>query len=133
MHHYGVFRRLLGCGAGEVGEMTRWGEIKCPRCEEADDLVQAAVRERRRQMRRLQPSRHWLMPPLAGLALVERRHPQRGKVMQWILLLIQMNASIADLHYVELYETLEQCTADLQEISPRLEPHEVMLCIEANN
>jgi hypothetical protein len=27
--------------------------------------------------------------------------------MQWILLLIQMNASIADLHYVELYETLE--------------------------
>ena len=23
--------------------MTRWGEIKCPRCEEADDLVQAAV------------------------------------------------------------------------------------------
>jgi hypothetical protein len=22
MHHYGVFRRLLGCGAGEVGEMT---------------------------------------------------------------------------------------------------------------
>jgi hypothetical protein len=48
--------------------------------------------------------------------------------MQWILLLIQMNASVADLHYVELYETLEQCTADLQEISPRLEPHEVMLC-----
>lgn len=23
--------------------MTRWGEIKCPRCEEADDLLQAAV------------------------------------------------------------------------------------------
>jgi hypothetical protein len=23
--------------------MTRWGEIKCPRCEEADALVQAAV------------------------------------------------------------------------------------------
>jgi hypothetical protein len=22
MHQYGVFRRLLGCGAGEVGEMT---------------------------------------------------------------------------------------------------------------
>ena len=22
MHHYGVFRRLLGCGAGEVGKMT---------------------------------------------------------------------------------------------------------------
>jgi hypothetical protein len=50
MHHYGVFRRLLGCGAGEVGEMTRWGEINCPRCEELegklaqqDDLVQAAV------------------------------------------------------------------------------------------
>jgi hypothetical protein len=53
--------------------------------------------------------------------------------MQWILLLIQMNASVADLHYVELYETLEQCTADLQEISPRLEPHEAMLCVEANN
>ena len=43
MHHYGVFRRLLGCGAGEVGAMTRWGEIKCPRCAEVDDLVQAAV------------------------------------------------------------------------------------------
>jgi hypothetical protein len=43
MHHYGVFRRLLGCGAGEDGEMTRWGEIKCARCAEADDLVQAAV------------------------------------------------------------------------------------------
>jgi hypothetical protein len=43
MHQYGVFRRLLGCGAGEVGEMTRWGEIKCARCAEADDLVQAAV------------------------------------------------------------------------------------------
>jgi hypothetical protein len=65
MHHYGVFRRLLGCGAGEVGEMTDlippqkiagltpyvceyqgpdgWGEIKCARCAEADDLVQAAV------------------------------------------------------------------------------------------
>ena len=23
--------------------MTRWGEIKCPRCAEVDDLVQAAV------------------------------------------------------------------------------------------
>jgi hypothetical protein len=23
--------------------MTRWGEIKCPRCKEADALVQAAV------------------------------------------------------------------------------------------
>jgi hypothetical protein len=22
MHHYGVFRRLLGCGAGKVGKMT---------------------------------------------------------------------------------------------------------------
>jgi LSD1 subclass zinc finger protein len=43
MHHYGVFRRLLGCGAGEDEAMTRWGEIKCPRCEEADALVQAAV------------------------------------------------------------------------------------------
>ena len=53
--------------------------------------------------------------------------------MQWILLLIQMNASVADMHYVELYETLEECTADLQEISPRLEPHEAMLCVEANN
>jgi hypothetical protein len=53
--------------------------------------------------------------------------------MQWILLLIQMNASVADLYYVELYETLAQCTADLQEISPRLELHEAMLCVEANN
>jgi phage FluMu protein Com len=23
--------------------MAKWGEIKCPRCAEADDLVQAAV------------------------------------------------------------------------------------------
>jgi hypothetical protein len=50
MHHYGVFRRLLGCGAGEDEAMTRWGEINCPRCEDLeaklaqqDDLVQAAV------------------------------------------------------------------------------------------
>jgi hypothetical protein len=28
MHHYGVFRRLLGCGAGEVGEMTYWDKIE---------------------------------------------------------------------------------------------------------
>jgi hypothetical protein len=46
MHHYGVFRRLLGCGAGEDEAMTRWGEINCPRCEDLeaklaqqDDLV----------------------------------------------------------------------------------------------
>ena len=53
--------------------------------------------------------------------------------MQWILLLIQMNAGVADLHYLELYETLEQCTADMLEIAPRLEPNEVMICMEANN
>ena len=53
--------------------------------------------------------------------------------MQWILLLIQMNAGVADLHYLELYETLEQCTADMWEIEPRLESHEVMICMEANN
>jgi hypothetical protein len=53
--------------------------------------------------------------------------------MMWILLLIQMNASVADLYYVELYETLEQCTADVQEICAALESHEVMLCMEANN
>ena len=29
--------------------MTRWGEIKCPRCAEADDLVQAAVAAREAQ------------------------------------------------------------------------------------
>jgi hypothetical protein len=45
MHHYGVFRRLLGCGAGEVRKMTRWGEIKCPRCEELEAKL-AAERER---------------------------------------------------------------------------------------
>jgi hypothetical protein len=50
----------------------------------------------------------------------------------WILLLIQMNASVADLHYVELYQSQNECLADLQEISPRLEDHEVMLCMEAN-
>jgi hypothetical protein len=33
---YGVFRRFLGCGAGEDEAMTRWGEIKCPRCEELE-------------------------------------------------------------------------------------------------
>ena len=50
----------------------------------------------------------------------------------WILLLIQMNASVADLHYVELYQNQNECLADLQEISSRLEDHEVMLCMEAN-
>jgi hypothetical protein len=34
MHHYGVFRRLLGCGAGEVGEMTDRRQI-------ADELWEA--------------------------------------------------------------------------------------------
>jgi hypothetical protein len=54
--------------------------------------------------------------------------------MQWILnYYIQMNAGVADLHYLELYETLEQCTADMWEIAPRLEAHEVMICMEANN
>jgi hypothetical protein len=43
MHHYGVFRRLLGCGAGEDGAMTRWGEIKCPRCEELEAKLAKAV------------------------------------------------------------------------------------------
>ena len=35
MHHYGVFRRLLGCGAGEVGEMTDDGRdmwVNCKSC-----------------------------------------------------------------------------------------------------
>jgi uncharacterized Zn finger protein len=35
MHHYGVFRRLLGCGAGEVGEMTDDGRdmwVNCKQC-----------------------------------------------------------------------------------------------------
>jgi len=43
MHHYGIFRRLLGCGAGEVGAMTRWGEIKCPRCAELEAKLAKAV------------------------------------------------------------------------------------------
>jgi hypothetical protein len=34
MHHCGVFRRLLGCGAGEVGEMTDRRQI-------ADELWEA--------------------------------------------------------------------------------------------
>jgi hypothetical protein len=42
MHHYGVFRRFLGCGAGEVGKMTRWGEINCPRCEELEAKLERA-------------------------------------------------------------------------------------------
>jgi hypothetical protein len=58
---------------------------------------------------------------------------QRGRVMQWILLLIQMNAGVADLHYVELYQTQHECLVDVEEISPRLEDYEVMLCMEANN
>jgi hypothetical protein len=36
MHHYGVFRRLLGCGAGEVGAMTDDGRamwVNCKQCE----------------------------------------------------------------------------------------------------
>lgn len=50
----------------------------------------------------------------------------------WILLLVQMNDSVADLHYVELYQTQQECVSDMEEISPRLEDHEVMLCMEAN-
>ena len=50
----------------------------------------------------------------------------------WLLLLIQMNNSVADLHYVELYQTQQECLADMQEIAPRLETNEVMLCMEAN-
>ena len=43
MHRDGDERRLLGCGAGEVGTMTRWGEIKCPRCAELEDKLAKAV------------------------------------------------------------------------------------------
>ncbi len=50
----------------------------------------------------------------------------------WILLLIQMNNSVAELHYVELYQTKQECVLDMEEISPRLEGHEVMICMEAN-
>jgi phage FluMu protein Com len=45
MHQHGVFRRFLGCGAGEDEAMTRWGEIKCPRCEELEAKL-AAEQER---------------------------------------------------------------------------------------
>ena len=45
MHQHGVFRRFLGCGAGEDGEMTRWGEIKCARCAELEAKL-AAEQER---------------------------------------------------------------------------------------
>ena len=41
MHRDGDERRLLGFGAGEVGEMTRWGEINCPRCEELEAKLEA--------------------------------------------------------------------------------------------
>ena len=41
MHRYGVERRLLGGCAGEDGKMTRWGEIKCPRCEELEAQITA--------------------------------------------------------------------------------------------
>jgi len=49
----------------------------------------------------------------------------------WILLLIQMTNSVADLHYVELYQTQQECLADMEEIGPGLEDHEAMLCMEA--
>jgi hypothetical protein len=39
----------------------------------------------------------------------------------WVLLLIQMYQGAAELHHVELYQTLEECTADMWEIAPRLE------------
>jgi phage FluMu protein Com len=42
MHRDGDERGLLGCGAGEVGAMTRWGEIKCPRCEELEAKLERA-------------------------------------------------------------------------------------------
>ena len=46
MHRDGAERGLLGCGAGEVGEMTRWGVIKCPRCEELEaKLRKSALQE----------------------------------------------------------------------------------------
>jgi hypothetical protein len=50
----------------------------------------------------------------------------------WVLLLIQMYQGAAELHHVELYQTLEECTADMWEIAPRLENNEAMLCMEAN-
>jgi hypothetical protein len=53
MHRDGDERGLLGCGAGEVGEMTRWGEIKCPRCEELEaKLAKVAAAYRIEAMRR---------------------------------------------------------------------------------
>jgi hypothetical protein len=39
----------------------------------------------------------------------------------WVLLLIQVYQGAAELHHVELYLTLEECTADMWEIAPRLE------------
>ena len=50
----------------------------------------------------------------------------------WVLLLILMYQGAAELHHVELYQTLEECTADMWEIAPRLEKNEAMLCMEAN-
>jgi hypothetical protein len=43
-----------------------------------------------------------------------------------------MNNSVADLHYVELYQTRQECLVDMRETKPRLEANEVMLCMEAN-
>jgi tRNA A37 threonylcarbamoyladenosine biosynthesis protein TsaE len=50
----------------------------------------------------------------------------------WVLLLIQMYQGAAELYHVELYQTLEECTADMWEIAPRLEANEAMFCMEAN-
>ena len=44
MHRDGDERRLLGCGAGEDGAMTRWGEINCPRCAELEAKLAKALR-----------------------------------------------------------------------------------------
>lgn len=50
----------------------------------------------------------------------------------WILLLIQMYDGTAELHYLELYETQQQCLLDMEDICSRIENHEALLCMEAN-
>jgi hypothetical protein len=93
--------------------MAKWGEIKCPRCAEVDDLVQAAVaaalREAAKKCRQgdiiYADSAAVIASPSSAKGESDVDTPTYSNERQR-----------GDLYYVELYETLEQCTADLQEI-----------------
>jgi hypothetical protein len=104
MHRDGDERRLLGCGAD--------------RRQIADELW-AAFKDR------------WTGERKYALRIIVKH--LKGEQDAVDTPTDPNERSVADLHYLELYETLEQCTADMWEIAPRLEAHEVMICMEANN